>query len=117
MKLIVFMTVNKMTFLQGNYFDKYGIRENLSKYVGTSRSKVQCKAQIGQLKQHHRHDMDDLLVKEGKKFGIDEGLLQEWKQITANYSSKNHVTIENYSLEVTVLPMKYVMGSQNEILS
>lgn len=79
MKVIVFMTVNKQTFIQGNYFDKYGIRENLSKYVGTSRSNIQCKAHMNQLKEIHRYDMDDLLRKEGKKFGIDDELLKKWK--------------------------------------
>jgi hypothetical protein len=117
MKLIAFMTVNKMAFLQTNPYENQGIREKLSIYIGTQRSSIQCKTQMDQLKEIHKYDMKNLLSKEGKKYNIDEGLLQKWKKVSDIYTNKNQITIENYCLEVGVLPMTYVVGSPNAILS
>jgi hypothetical protein len=32
--------------------------------------------------------MNNLIVEEGKKLNINEGLLQKWKQISDSYSTK-----------------------------
>jgi hypothetical protein len=61
--------------------------------------------------------MNSLLNEEGRKLNINEGLLQKFKQISESYSTKDYKKIENYSLEVNVLPMSYVMASPKEILS
>jgi hypothetical protein len=117
MKLIAFLTVNKIAFLRANPYENQGIREKLSKYIGTQRSSIQCKAQMDCLKETHKYDMKNLLSKEGKKYNIDEGLLKKWKKVSDIYTNKNQIAIENYCLEVGVLPMTYVVGSPNAILS
>jgi hypothetical protein len=61
--------------------------------------------------------MNNLLVEEGKKLKINEELLQKWKQISDSYSSRKLTNSDNYCLEVNVLPMTYVMGSPDKMVS
>lgn len=71
MKVIAFMTVNKLTFLEGNNSDKKGIMKKFLKYIGTKRSNEQCRGQLRNLKALYKLDMDRLLNEEGKKLNIN----------------------------------------------